>query len=194
MKIKPWIKVGHPRVLLERLNRAFIAQNFSNPVSGAIEEFYSIVGRVDSVIIFPITEDKRVVAIRQFRHAADDVFIELPGGNKQSKERSLNAAKRELLEETGFNSKKINILNTKKVWFEPSGIKNFYIPCLAIDCYKMSKPQLDNTEIIETITIPIDKWLDMIYKGKITDGKTLAVTFLALPHIGIKLFRDKSTT
>lgn len=187
MKIKPWLKIGRPRVLLERLNRAFVVQKFTNPLSGAAEEFYSFVGRVDSVIIFPITEDKKVVAIRQFRHTADDVFIELPGGNKQPKELPLNAAKRELLEETGFSSKRISMLNTKKVWFDPSGIKNFYIPCLAIDCYKMSRPQLDNTEIIETLTIPLSEWLDMIYKGKITDGKTLAVTFLALPYIGIKL-------
>lgn len=186
MKIKPWPKIGQPRVLLEKHNRAFVVQKFVNPTNGATEEFYSFVGKVDSVIIFPITGDKKVIAIRQFRHTADDVFIELPGGNKHSKEPSLNAAKRELLEETGFNSKRISILN-KKVWFDPGGIKNFYIPCLAVDCYKISRPQLDNTEIIETVTIPLDKWLNMIYKGKITDGKTLAVTFLALPYIGIKL-------
>lgn len=187
MKIKPWLKVGRPRTLLERHNRAFVVQKFTNPASGAVEEFYSFVGKVDSVIIFPITGDKKVVAIRQFRHTADDIFIELPGGNKQPKEPSLNAAKRELLEETGFSSKKINILNTKKIWFDPSGVKNFYIPCLAIDCYKISRPRLDDTEMIETVTIPLDKWLDMIHKGKITDGKTLAVTFLSLPYIGIKL-------
>lgn len=187
MKIKHWPKIGRPRTLLERHNRAFVVQKFANPVNGATEEFYSFVGRVDSVIIFPVTGDKKVVAIRQFRHTADDVFIELPGGNKQPKESSLNAARRELLEETGFNSKRISMLNTKKVWFDPGGIKNFYIPCLAVDCYKISGTQLDHTEMIETVIIPLDKWLDMIYKGKITDGKTLAVTFLALPHIGIKL-------
>jgi 8-oxo-dGTP pyrophosphatase MutT (NUDIX family) len=135
----------------------------------------------------PITADKKVLAIRQFRHGANNILIELPGGNKHPKESRLNAAKRELLEETGFCAKKISVLKPGKIWFDPSVLTSYYFPCLAIDCYPISNPQLDTTECIETITIPINEWLDMIYAGLITDNKTLATTFLSLPHIGIRV-------
>ena len=135
----------------------------------------------------PITTDKKIVIIRQFRHATEEVFVELPGGNKNKNETPVDAANCELLEETGFRSKKTIELKTKKVWVDPSAYKNFYIPCLATGCYKISEPKLDATECMETLTIPINEWLEMIHDGLITDCKTLAVTLLALPYIGIEI-------
>lgn len=187
MKIKPWQKIGHPHILLRKNSRSFINQKFINPRNGSIEEFLFFSGKLNAVVIFPITKDKKIVAIRQFRHAADKVFVELPGGAKRSNETWPRAAKRELLEETGFYPQKIVRFKTKKNWFDPGSFKNFYIPCLATGCYQVSEPKLDATECIETIKVPINEWLDMIYDGLITDAKTLAVTFLALPYIGINL-------
>jgi len=164
----------------------FFLQKFIEPVGGKKEEFSFLVGGVDSVVIFPLTKNKEVVAIRQFRHAAGKIFIELPGGNKESRELSSSAARRELLEETGFKGQKIVKLNANKIWFDPSTIRNYYIPYVFTGCYKASNPKLDNNERIETVVIPLNRWLSMIYNGEITDGKTLAVTFLALSRIGIK--------
>lgn len=185
MEIKPWDKVGPLETLSESHNKVFVVQKFINPISRRIEEFSFFFGRVDSVIIFPITKDKEIIAIRQFRHAADDVFIELPGGNIGRGESYYDAANRELFEESGYKSANLRFLNTKKAWFDPGVMKNFYIPCLATDCYYVSKPMLDNTECIEPVAIPIREWLDMIHNGLINDSKTLAVTLLALPYLGI---------
>ena len=187
MGIRPWTKIGPISTLAESNGRRLNVQKFINPTNGIAEEFSFLLADVNSVIIFPITQDRKVVAIRQFRHAADDVFIELPGGRLESDELSVIAARRELLEETGFYSEKVIELKSKKIWVDPGSYRNFYIPCLATDCRQVSEPKLDAMEFIETVTIPIGEWLDMILDGLITDAKTLAITFLALSHIGISL-------
>ncbi len=187
MKIKSWSKVGKAYILAEKYKRMLVSQKFINPISGVLEEYSFFAGKVESVIIFPITKDKKVVATKQFRHAANDVFIEIPGGNKNPKESFENTARRELLEETGFSAEKFINLKTKKIWIDPGGVKNYHTLCLATGCHKVSEPKLDVAEQIEVVTIPIIKWLEMIHEGLIIDCKTVAMTFLVLPYIGINL-------
>ena len=173
--------------MLRKNGRSLVNQKFINPRNGATEEFSFCHCSPNAVIVFPVTKDKKIITVRQFRHAADDVFIEFPGGGKRSNESSLRAAKRELLEETGFSSQRIIRLKTRKIWFELGFFKNSITPYLATDCRQISEPKLDAMECMETVAIPINEWLDMVYDGLITDSKTLAVTLLALPHLGISL-------
>jgi len=49
-------------------------------------------------------------------------------------------------------------------------------------CYKS-----DKTEIMETVLIPLDKWIEMIFTGEVRDSKTIAVTFLALRELGLEI-------
>jgi len=140
-------------------------------------------GEKDSVIIFPVTDNQEVVVIHQFRHAADNIFIELPGGNIDTDESPETAAGRELLEETGYQAKEIFRFKSAINWFDPSTIRSFYIPCLAVGCKQVSKPRLETTELIEVETFCIRKWLEIINNGLITDAKTLAITMLAKNYL-----------
>lgn len=67
---------------------------------------YYIMDFGDWVHILPITADNQIVMLRQYRHAAGDIFLELPGGavDSHKKEEPLLAAQRELQEETGYTS------------------------------------------------------------------------------------------
>lgn len=186
-EIKPWANIGKPKTLSESHGRSFVTQVFINPKTNTQEEYSFLKGHKDSTVIFPVTTEKKILILRQFRHAADDILIELPGGNIQPDESQENAARRELLEETGYEAEKIITFKTSKHWFDPSALRSIYIPCIAIGCKKITDPQQDSTEDLEIHSVSIKRWAEMIRDGLITDSKTLATTLLALQYLNESL-------
>ena len=126
-----------------------------------------------AIAIIAITEDNQIIVERQYRHPVGQIMLEIPAGKLDPGEENdkLSAAKRELLEETGFIAKK---------WVELSTC----LPCIGYSTEKITyflatdlvagTPQLDVGEFIETLTIPVDEFMDMAYNGDISDTKTLA--------------------
>jgi len=80
-----------------------------SPRTGASHPFYRI-DAGDWVNIIPVTPNGEVVMIRQFRHGSGDFTIETPGGMVDPGETPLEAAARELLEETGYRAAEIQLL------------------------------------------------------------------------------------
>ena len=79
--------------------------------NGKVMDDYYVSVRPDVVLSFPVTEDGDVIFVRQYKHAAADVFIELPGGVIDDHESNpKEAAKRELLEETGYTSDDVELV------------------------------------------------------------------------------------
>jgi 8-oxo-dGTP pyrophosphatase MutT (NUDIX family) len=68
----------------------------------------------DWVNVVPLTRDGQLVMVRQYRHGSGTVTLEVPGGAVDAGETPLEAARRELLEETGYHSER----------FEPIGAAN----------------------------------------------------------------------
>jgi len=70
---------------------------------------YYVIDFADWVHMVPITRNGDVVVIRQYRHAAEDHFLEIPGGatDPKNNESPKGAALRELEEETGYSSKNV---------------------------------------------------------------------------------------
>lgn len=132
-------------------------------------------------IVFPITEKGEVIAVKQFRYGANRLILELPGGCPENNESFEETAKKELLQETGYQAEEI-IRLSKPLWFEPTACLNPYMPLLAINCKKIKELQLDETEILEVSVIPLEKWFSKIFSGEISDSKSIATTLLALPH------------
>lgn len=74
-----------------------------SPVDGSEHDFYRILS-VEWAQVVPVTPDDRVVMIRQYRHGAETVTLEIPGGLVDAGETPAEAARRECLEETGFRA------------------------------------------------------------------------------------------
>ena len=58
----------------------------------------------DEIVVFALTRDQQVILIKQYRHGVQQTILELPGGSVEENESPLEAAKRELMEETGYAS------------------------------------------------------------------------------------------
>lgn len=123
-----------------------------------------------AVCMIPVTEDGKIVVERQFRYPSNSVLTEIPAGKLDSvDEDRLEAAKRELREETGL------IADT---WID----LGIYYPTVAyadeeINMYLCSgftktERNLDEDEFIDVYEVPIEELVKDVMAGKITDGKT----------------------
>lgn len=77
-----------------------------SPRTGRVGTFFRI--EADTwVNVVPLTDDGQVVLVRQYRHGAEDLTLEIPGGIVDGHESPLRAAERELLEETGYRAREL---------------------------------------------------------------------------------------
>ena len=118
-------------------------------------------GNGDAVIIVPVTEDDRYVMIIESRpNIKNGVAIEFPAGMVDPGEEPIEAAKRELLEETGYSCEKIIEMENH---FQDQGCSNAIIRIyLATGCKKIKEQRLDDTESISFVEMTYDEIYDLI--------------------------------
>lgn len=200
MDVKVWPKDGESKVLAKGWGgKALFNQVFTNPETGKNDDFtlWGVVKKDGSLlltgwstIIMAVTEDLKVIAVRQFRFGANELTLEVPGGNPSPKfdDNSPEAVGiRELGEEAGYTPRKVVQL-APHAFFEPSALVNGYYPCLALGCYPTPDKKENNpNEQTETVLIPLEEYLQMAFSGEIIDSKTGLLLIMSLPHIlGIK--------
>ena len=129
-----------------------------------------IVTHPGAVAILPILPNKKIVLIRQFRKAIEEILYEIPAGVLDRKESNVHCAKRELIEETGFRARSIK----KLVTIYPSpGFSSEIIHIFKATGLQKVEKNLEPDEFIETEILSIFKIKKLIKKGKIKDAKTL---------------------
>ncbi|MBD2448874.1 NUDIX hydrolase [Nostoc sp. FACHB-152] len=150
--------------------------------NGQVIDDYFVSIKPEIAIILPITKNKEVIFVRQYRHAVGDFFIELPAGHfHTAQESAKTAAIRELQEETGYLAKQVR--EVAVFYDKPSKDTNRIHLFLAEDVVKVSEQNLDITEEIEVILIPVDLVFDKIAQGEISVSGTIAALFLGLQII-----------
>jgi ADP-ribose pyrophosphatase len=77
----------------------------------------------DAVIVVPIYKDDSLLMVENYRHGVGTDLLELPGGFINENEHSLDAASRELTEETGYTCKKLKVINWFYTWPGRAGQK-----------------------------------------------------------------------
>jgi ADP-ribose pyrophosphatase len=128
-----------------------------------------------SVVILAVDESKdpkdpEIIFERQYRHAAGQFLLELPAGRREPNESPLAAAKREMIEETGYRAKRWTLLT--KYFASPGFLGEWMQIYLAREIREgVSEPEDD--EEIEVLRVPLSKALELAHSNKIHDGKTL---------------------
>ena len=146
---------------------------------------------VDWVNVVPLTDDGHIILVNQYRHAAGRRFYEFPGGTTEpeSEEHPQDAARRELLEETGFEPQQLSYLGHH---YPNPGIQNNRMHVyLATGCNKIAEPQLDTYEDIEVELVPVQEFVQAIEQGRPMHSLMMASMTLALP--GIKKYYSLSS-
>ena len=142
-----------------------------NSETGKNASFF-IVENPDWVNVIALTKEKKVVLIEQFRHGTEEVTLEIPGGLIDENEKPEIAAKRELLEETGFESTEMIYLG--KSHPNPAIQSNTLYHYLALDCEKTDETNFDEHESIVAKTVPLEEVPKLIAADKFPHS--LAIT------------------
>src|ERR1700676_3937945 len=150
--------------------------------NGHIIEDYYVLEYSNWVNAVAITEDNKILMVHQYRHAAEIVSLEIPGGVIDEGELPEQAIRRELLEETGYQFDDFELLCT--VYANPSTANNHTYCYLAKGGKKVQEQSLDQQEeiIVETFTIPQVKQL--LAENKIAQALHCTGLFYALMKIG----------
>lgn len=164
---------------IKRLNRELIAK-------GAIIDYYQdtmqipngniakwdLIDHKGAAAVVAVREDGKLLMVRQYRNALERETLEIPaGGLNGRQEPTRDAAKRELLEETGYECNELELLNSiyTTVAFCNEKIDIY----LARGLKNQGSQHLDEDEYVNVEAYTLDELKDMIYQCKIQDSKTI---------------------
>ena len=115
-------------------------------------------------------KDPAILLIRQYRHAAGKLLLELPAGRIELSEKLIPAAKRELIEETGYRAKR---WSRHATYYASPGFLTESMNILLAEGLTLGEAAPEEDEKIELHMTPLSEVLRLIHAGKIEDGKTL---------------------
>lgn len=141
------------------------------PNGGEIDDYY-VLEYPDWVTVIAITENGEFVMERQYRHGIQKTCFELCGGTIEKDEDPLQAARRELLEETGYTGGEWTIFAPTAP--NPAAMSNICHTFIAKGVQKVSSQCLEATEDIEVILLTRKELLQAMMDGEVLQGDMLA--------------------
>jgi ADP-ribose pyrophosphatase len=145
---------------------------FERPDGTTGEYFYGENPGSGAAFIIPVLPNGNILLVRQYRYLRDRFSISFPGGGIDAGESPSEAAKRELLEETGYQVGELIKLGE----FEGCMglVKDMCHVFLSTDLELIAEPKITENEEIEIIERRPDEFDDMVKRGEIWDGQALA--------------------
>jgi 8-oxo-dGTP pyrophosphatase MutT (NUDIX family) len=130
-----------------------------------------------------LTDDNKVIMVRQYRHSIGEVIVELPGGCVDDTDKDLQTAiARELLEETGYTFTSYESLG--KISPNPSTNTNWMHMFLARGGKKVGEQKLDHNEEIIVELYSIDELKNLVKKNEIVQAMHVTCILYALEKLG----------
>ena len=162
--VKPW-KITRSESILDCRIFKVRKDVTVNPRTGQAHEMF-VLEHPNWVNIVPLTADEQVILVEQWRHGTRSVHLETPGGLMDANESLEQCARRELLEETGYEAGDLAPLGT--VHPNPAFQNNLQHYVLATNCRQIREPEFDHAEDITVRLAPLADIRGMIESGQIT--------------------------
>ncbi|MBO6134042.1 MAG: NUDIX hydrolase [Lachnospiraceae bacterium] len=136
-------------------------------------EVYDMMLHKGAAAVVPVADDGKILMVRQYRPSVGRATTEIPAGKRDSEDEPfLETAKRELREETGFESEDFEHLITVATAIAYCNEKiEIYV---ARNLKALGEQKLDDDEFIEYRFFSPDELKEMVFKGEIQDSKTIA--------------------
>ena len=150
---------------------------------GRIIEPYYVVEVPDWTNVIVVTEEERVILVRQYRYPVDQVTLELPGGVIEKGEEPMAAAKREMQEETGYTSDNLELL--MKLAPNPAINNNtayFFLARNARPATTILNP--DVYEDIDVLSLSKEEMIALVRENKMQHGVQIGPVYEAFVRLG----------
>jgi len=153
-----------------------VVETARSPRTGETHDFY-VLESGDWVNVVALTPKNQVVLIRQYRHGTRRVELEIPGGMINRRELPVHAGRRELREETGYDSSDARIIG--EVAPNPAYQRNTCYTVLVRNARRVCETQFDHAEDIAVELTPLKAIRGLLRRGKIQHS-LVVVAFLWL--------------
>ena len=137
-----------------------------------------------AVCVIPVTEDREVICVRQYRYAVGQILLEIPAGKLDTPDEDpYEAALRELREETGARCEKLTDLG---VYFGSPALIGETIHMYLAEGLTFGDTDPDEDEFLDIIRIPLDDLVELVMAGQVPDGKTQVAALRAARMLASK--------
>ena len=122
--------------------------------------------------VVPVTDDGKILMVKQYRNALDRYTLEIPAGKLDDKlEETKVCAARELEEETGYKAGNLEFLITLRTWV---AFTNEKIDVYVATDLTPTKQHLDEDEFIDVKAYELEELKEMIFRGELQDTKSIS--------------------
>jgi 8-oxo-dGTP pyrophosphatase MutT (NUDIX family) len=179
MEILKWKKLSSKYLVKEKW--ATLRVDTCELQNGSVKDDYYVLEYPNWVNAIALTEENKIIIVRQYRHAADIVSLEVPGGVIDGDELPEYAIRRELLEETGYSFKSAELIAT--LYPNPATANNVTYTYLLKGGTKTHEQHLDEHEILNVEEYTIAEVKQLLADNKIDQALHCAALFYGLMQL-----------
>ncbi len=180
MEILKWQKLSSRYLVKEKW--ATLRVDTCKLQNGTTKDDYFVLEYPNWVNAIALTKEEKIILVSQYRHAADIISLEIPGGVMDGEETPEFAVRRELLEETGYSFKHATLIAT--LYPNPATSNNKTFTFLLTGGIKTHDQHLDEHEILNVEEYSVEEVKQLLQNNKIDQALHTAALYYGLQKLG----------